>query len=253
MSSLTCGSSRRSDLRDSCSDVAAIRGGRWEAQWDSGRGPVGGARPDYTIEVCGEEDFLWAGAGLMNDFRVCHCVTVTSRLHISPFVTRVCLWRADARDVASRVQAQSLSSRASDRSRGRVLRVRACIGRGDHEQREDEDGSLQEFRGWQVLLRSQLPLCPRLCRPAKQLVLPYCCRPPSLRGGTAELWAAERRTQPSSSVQLQRAAGRSSTCVRLQRTAGGRSRASSGSGCLRLQRSSRGRLRRSARERAAAR
>ena len=51
----------------------------------------GGARPDYTIDVCGEEDFLWAGAGLMNDFRVCHCVTVTSRLQISPFVTRVCL------------------------------------------------------------------------------------------------------------------------------------------------------------------
>ena len=57
----------------------------------------GGARPDYTIEVCGEEDFLWAGAGLMNDFRVCHCVTVTSRLHISPFVTRVCLWGGRSR------------------------------------------------------------------------------------------------------------------------------------------------------------
>ena len=239
----------------------------------------GGARPDYTIEVCGEEDFLWAGAGLMNDF--CSCVSLYDRyIEVTNLAgsLRKCLLWADARDVASREQAQSLSSRASDRSRGRVLRVRACIGRGDHEQREDEDGSLQEFRGWQVLLRSQLPLCPRLPRTTRQLVLPYCCRPPSLRGGTAELWAAERRTQPSASVQLQRAAGRSSTCVRLQRTtwrstcvqlqrtawrsktcvrlqgtAGGRSRASSGSGCLRLQRSSRGRLRRSARERAAAR
>ena len=52
----------------------------------------GGARPDYTIEVCGEEDFLWAGAGLMNDFRVCHCVGPLHRGYKSRrFVTRVCL------------------------------------------------------------------------------------------------------------------------------------------------------------------